>query len=112
MDKQELNTRFTYHAPSNEQEIQFYQEMRRRAKDLATFVDRSVQPSREQSLAITHLEEAVMWANAAVARRGLAHMSLEDASPVLTWDPPRPDPGIDTVSDLALGKLAKDQSVL
>jgi hypothetical protein len=38
--------------------------------DFATVVLEATNDSREQSLAVTHIEDAVMWANAAVARRG------------------------------------------
>ena len=64
----EIEKRFTYHPPRNEGEIKTYQAMRLEGKDLATFIVENTPESREQSLALTKLEEAIMWANAAIAR--------------------------------------------
>ena len=44
--------------------------IRVKAKDLAYMIDELCPNSREKSLAMTKLEEAVMWANAAIARNG------------------------------------------
>lgn len=66
----ELETRFTYVAPT-EGQIPKFQKIRHDALELARVISDSTPPCREQSLAITKLEEAVMWANAAIARRGL-----------------------------------------
>ena len=68
IDQQELDCRFTYHAPKNQQP-QKYVLLRDQAKSLAEQIYRLSPKSREQSLAITHLEEAIFWANAAIARR-------------------------------------------
>jgi hypothetical protein len=65
---QELNTRFTYHPPKGDQ-VERYQLIRDYGKRLAEIVDTECPDSREKSLAITKIEEAVMWANAAIARR-------------------------------------------
>jgi len=67
MDMQDLNNRFTYHPPTEGQRNR-YQAIRDRAHDLAIFLDLNCPDSREKSLAITHLEDAVMWANASIAR--------------------------------------------
>lgn len=64
----ELATRFTYHSPKPTQPER-YNTLRGMAKVLAEEIVSSTPESREQSLAITKLEEAVMWANAAIARR-------------------------------------------
>lgn len=68
---EDLANRFTHHAPRHDGEVRFYEEMRSRAHETARFVDAVVPDSREKSLAITALEEAVMWANAGVARHGI-----------------------------------------
>lgn len=65
--KDELQKRFTYHPPKADQP-QKYQEVRQFAKDLAEFLVEFCPESRERALALTKLEEAVMWANAAIAR--------------------------------------------
>lgn len=63
----QIENAFTYHAPKPDQ-LPRYEELRHSAKDLAQRIVRRTPPSREQSLALTHLEDAVMWANAAIAR--------------------------------------------
>jgi len=68
MDKNELlENRFTYHAPKpgmNEK----YQALRDKAKELAYLIEELTPTSREQSVAMTNLETAIFWANAAIAR--------------------------------------------
>lgn len=58
---------FTYHAPKPGQPEK-YEELRGEARRLAYLIDGLCPASREKSLAMTKLEEAVMWANAAIAR--------------------------------------------
>ena len=58
---------FTYHAPKPGQPER-YQELRDAAKALALKIVALTPSSREQSMALTHLEEAIFWANASVAR--------------------------------------------
>lgn len=63
-----LETNFTYHAPS-ENQVDRYQFLRDKAKELAYAIDERCPSSREKSLALTNLEQAVMWANASIARQ-------------------------------------------
>ncbi len=65
--KDRLDNTFTYHAPFGDQSTR-YAIIRNGAWMLAENILASTPPSREQSLALTKLEEAVMWANAAIAR--------------------------------------------
>lgn len=67
--QQEIERNFTYHPPKGNQP-QLYEEIRNNAKELALFINDVCPDSREKSLALTHLETAVMWANAAIARNG------------------------------------------
>jgi hypothetical protein len=67
MNNPKIDNAFTYHAPKEGQPAK-YQAIREKAKELAYLVDDLVPASREQSLAITKLEECVMWANAGIAR--------------------------------------------
>jgi hypothetical protein len=67
MNPEELERRFTYHPPKNNQPVK-YVELRNLAKALAFKIYVICPESREQSLAITKLEEAVFWANASIAR--------------------------------------------
>ena len=66
MDKQ-IENNFTYHAPK-EGQPEKYETLRAQAKSLALAINLLCPDSREKSLAITKLEESVMWANASVAR--------------------------------------------
>lgn len=68
MPDEELETRFTYHAPHGDQPGR-YEVIRRNALEYARYIEDLCPESREKSLAMTHLEQAVMWANAAIARR-------------------------------------------
>lgn len=65
--EQQIETAFTYHAPKGNQPAR-YVELREQAKALAVTIARLTPPSREQSLALTKLEECVMFANSAIAR--------------------------------------------
>jgi hypothetical protein len=64
----ELTKRFTYHAPVEDQPVR-YEMLRTQARVLGLLIAQLTPASREQSLAWTALEECVMWANAAIARR-------------------------------------------
>ena len=63
----DLENRFTYHKPFGTQPGR-YELLRESAKQLAELIIETTPASREQSLAITHLEEVVFWANSAIAR--------------------------------------------
>jgi hypothetical protein len=62
----DIVNRFTYHPPHSDQAVR-YEELRGAAKVLAMKIADRCPPSREKSLALTRLQEAVMWANAAIA---------------------------------------------
>lgn len=66
-DAKMLENNFTYHAPKPGQP-QRYESLRHLAHTYAETILSYCPSSRERSLAITKLEEAVMWANAAIAR--------------------------------------------
>lgn len=66
--KLELENRFTYHPPKGIQ-LEKYEFIRYNVALLASEIDKMVPECREKSIAITKLEEAVMWANAGIARR-------------------------------------------
>jgi hypothetical protein len=67
MTPEDLQKRFTYHPPKGDQAHR-YELIRDIARNFAETIDRLAPDSREKSLAVTHLEESVMWANAAIAR--------------------------------------------
>jgi hypothetical protein len=64
---QQIENNFTYHAPTARQ-AEKYTVIRGEAKSLALIIDGMCPNSREKSLAMTNLEQAVFWANAAIAR--------------------------------------------
>lgn len=66
-NQEELDNNFTYHSPHGDQTLR-YPMIRNKAKDFAKTILRRTPASREQSLALTKLEEVVFWANAAIAR--------------------------------------------
>jgi len=63
----QIEKTFTYHSPKEDQPERYVM-LRDKAKDLAYDIVKNTPPSREQSLAITHLEESIFYANAAIAR--------------------------------------------
>ncbi len=65
-----LEDDFTYHAPPDEATVQKYQELRDKAKELAVLMVDSCPAGRSLSTALTKVEEAVMHANAGIARQG------------------------------------------
>lgn len=67
MNIEEIENRFTYHAPTPEQR-QRYESIRRSAEGLALLLNIACPEGREKALAFTALEESVMWANASIAR--------------------------------------------
>jgi len=66
-----LDNNFVYHAADEDQAAR-YTIIRQTAKDFAALILRYTPDSREQALALTNLEQAVFWANAAVARNGFS----------------------------------------
>ena len=66
-DNEKIEKAFTYHAPKTDQVEQFVK-IRDTAKTFAEYLVTACPPSRELSLALTSLEQTVMWANAAIAR--------------------------------------------
>ena len=62
-----LDTDFVYH-PSSADQVRRYELIREQARAYAELLMTLCPPSRELSLALTELENTVMWANAAIAR--------------------------------------------
>jgi hypothetical protein len=74
----DLTNRFTYHAPEPEQP-EVYQLVRDVAHLLALVIESATYPSPERTLATVKAEEAVMWANAGIARRGITDAAYAGA---------------------------------
>lgn len=62
---------YTYHSPTGDQ-AERYKMLRAKARELAELIGLLCPESRERSLAWTKVEEASMWANAAIARKEVA----------------------------------------
>lgn len=60
---------FSYHPPK-EGQIESFRHIRSQAKTLALDIVALCPEGRERALALTHLEEVVMWSNASIARAG------------------------------------------
>lgn len=63
----DIEIRFTYHPPTPEK-VMAHENIRFACKTLAMIINQEIPDGREKSLAITHLEDTMMWANAAIAR--------------------------------------------
>lgn len=68
MDADDLRSRFMYHPPQTPQRYAAHEDIRKECYRLALGINAAVADSREKLLAITHLEEVMFWANAALAR--------------------------------------------
>lgn len=68
MNTDDINNRFEYHAPRNKEEVEDHERVRWLTHAVALKLNDILPEGREKSLALTHLEEAMMWANAALAR--------------------------------------------
>ena len=64
----EIGHRFAHHPPKDDETIRRHEGVRDLCGDLATYFAAHLPESREKSLAMTKLEEAMFWANASIAR--------------------------------------------
>lgn len=67
MEPSDLQHRFAFHK-ANEVTTPIHEQIRNTLNATAQELNQVVPDGREKSLMITHLEEAMMWANAGVAR--------------------------------------------
>ena len=65
--RERINNDFTYHAPTGDK-VAAHEAIRDAAREVAHLIVDVTPAGREQSLALTNLEQAVFWANAAIAR--------------------------------------------
>jgi len=64
----DINRRFDHHPPKDENTIEDHKAVREEVKATAVFLDLILPEGREKALALTKLEEVLMYANAAIAR--------------------------------------------
>lgn len=70
MDPQDIERRFSFHPATTEEKRVAHSTVRSECGRLAEHLDILLPEGREKALAITHLEEVMMWSNAALARAG------------------------------------------
>lgn len=64
----DLANRHAYHAPANTAIVNLHEQVRERTHELAAWLNEVLPESRETSLALTDIDNAMLHANAAVAR--------------------------------------------
>lgn len=67
IDGQEIQDRMAYH-PATQETAQKFDALRKNAIDFAYSAVALTPPGREQSLMMTHIEDALMWGSKAIAR--------------------------------------------
>ena len=95
MAPDQIERTFTYQSTAPGQ-TERYEALRSKAKELALLINELCPESREKSLAVTNVQQTVMWANAAIA------LSAPPQAEVPTVPAPTPktlDP--DSLADLA-----------
>lgn len=70
MSADDLFNRFSFHPAKTEAKQAAHEVVRASCLGVADVFDDLVPDGREKALAITKLEEAMFWANAAIARNG------------------------------------------
>ena len=68
MTPEEIAHRFTYHPPTDEK-IYAHKKVRNMLECAAQDLERLLPEGREKALVMTKIEEAMFWANAAIARQ-------------------------------------------
>lgn len=68
MNDNALENRFTYHPVRSEDQAKTYERIRAAGKEFARIVNELAPERPEKGTAIDKIDEAVMWANAAISR--------------------------------------------
>lgn len=68
-EEEDLRNRFAFHPATTTERQTDHETVRQLCLDLALAFGRRLPPGREKSLVMTHLEEVMFWANAAIARQ-------------------------------------------
>lgn len=69
MSYEDVEKRFNHHPPRSQERVDQHGRTRAVFRELAHQLDSDLPVGRELSLALTHLETALFWANAAIARQ-------------------------------------------
>lgn len=68
VNETELARRFTHHPPRTPEDVAQHEAVREAGRVFADMLNRVLPEGREKSLAFTHVETAVFWSNASLAR--------------------------------------------
>jgi hypothetical protein len=68
MHPNDIDNRFAFHPPDSEEKATAHTAVRMLCRNLAESLNERLPEGREKALAITNLEQAMFWANAALAR--------------------------------------------
>jgi len=104
----DLDNIFTYHKPFGDQPVRFTA-IRDNARELAKLIVSMTPPSREQSLALTNIQQAVMWANAAIAIN--EKEPVTDPAAILAGDPDKPLRVVELAPTEGQAKVSSDPPV-
>lgn len=78
IDLADLEHNLTNHPPTDARTPDLFEAVRHAAKELGETILACCPPSRERSLAVTNLEQTVMWAVASIARNESAALKHAD----------------------------------
>lgn len=67
MNSADLDKRFRFH-PATDVTRPKHEAIRHACRDFAGYLNDMLPEGREKALVVTHLEEVMMWSNAAIAR--------------------------------------------
>lgn len=85
----QVDWNMTNHAPESQEVVGKFDRLRSSAKALGHLIANDCPESRERSLAMTNLEQALMWAVAAVARNQPGIVEDDEPQPIppsaVTW---------------------------
>ncbi|MGC5398070.1 DUF7681 family protein [Streptomyces sp. DT20] len=65
---EDIEHRFAFHAATTQEKRDDHTSVRQACRRLADQINEQVPAGREQALALTAVEQAMFWANAAIAR--------------------------------------------
>lgn len=66
--EQRVESDFSFHPANTDEKRSAHTNIRERSKILALYLAENLPAGREQSMALSKLEEVMFWANAAIAR--------------------------------------------
>lgn len=68
ISEEDLRNRFNYHPPRDQSDVAVHEDVRNELHGVAQTMNSLLPDGREKSVVMTKIEEAMFWANAALAR--------------------------------------------